>query len=316
MLKQTSLNMRIYSRDCDLHGSARWADKEYLQKRHYGENGKIFLGYGFPQHVKAGSYAITSNMQRHLLTVAPTRSGKLLTASMPRCLEHQGPLVALDVKDGELALIAARYRRDYLGHKVVIIDPWDQACSHLGMSPARINVLDWLDPDNDDFVEDVMLIANALVADRGDKEPFWSDEARALIMGLILYVAATPSVLLPTEKKSRDLAQVRRLLNLSGHEFKAMVGGKYERDDAGNAELVHPGMAQSSNEHVRAAASRLLNKAEKELSGVISTAQQNTHFLESPKIQRSLAESDFSFEELEQGNIDIFIVLPAGRLFF
>lgn len=127
--------------------------------------------------------------------------------------------------------------------------------------------------------------------------------------------AATPSVLLPTEKKSRDLEQVRRLLNLSGYEFKTMVGGKFKNDENDNLELVHPRMAQSSNEHVRAAASRLLNKAEKELSGVISTAQQNTFFLESPKIQRSLAESDFSFEELEQWKIDIFIVLPAGQLY-
>jgi type IV secretion system protein VirD4 len=309
------LHSRIYSRDPDLHGSARWADKTHLKKRHYGENGKIFLGYGFPEHSKAGSYAITSNTQRHLLTVAPTRSGKLLTSSMPRCLEHPGSLVALDVKDGELSLIAARYRRDYLGHKVVIIDPWDEACSHVGMSPARINVLDWLDPENDDFVEDAMLIAGSIIRDSGGKDPFWSDEARALIMGLIQYVAATPLVLLPTEKKTRDLAQVRRLLNLSGYEFKAMVGGKFEKDDDDNVELIHPGMAQSSNEHVRSAAARILNKAGKELSGVISTAQQNTHFLDSPKIQRSLAKSDFSFDELEQGKIDIFIVLPAGRLY-
>ena len=305
---------RIYRHDPYLHGSARWADKGHLKSRHYGQNGKIFLGYGFPSHNKAGSYAITSNTQRHLLTIAPTRSGKLLTASMPRVIEHLGSLVALDVKDGELALIAARYRRDYLGHKVVIIDPWDEACSHLGFTPARINVLDWLDPENDDFVEDAMLIASALVWVGSDKDPFWGDEARALVMGLILYVAATPLVLLPTEKKSRDLAQVRRLLNLPGRAFKAMVAGEFEIDEDGNRQLIHPGMMQSANEYVHSAASRILNKAEKELSGVISTAQQNTHFLESPKISRSLEKSDFSFEELENGKTDIFIVLPAGRL--
>ncbi|MBT3001098.1 MAG: type IV secretory system conjugative DNA transfer family protein [Candidatus Thiodiazotropha sp. (ex Ctena orbiculata)] len=306
---------RIYSRDAHLHGSSRWASRAHLKNRHYGEDGNIFLGYGLPENTKGKSYAITSNTQRHLLTVAPTRSGKLLTASMPRCLEHQGSLVALDVKDGELALISARYRRDYLGHKVIIIDPWDKACSKLGITPARFNVLDWLDPDNDDFVEDALLIADSLVTDRGVKEPFWNDEARTLIMGLILYVAATPLVLMPTEKKSRDLAQVRRLLNLSSSDFKALVAGKFEKDDDGDAKLIHPGMAQSRNEHVRAAAARILNKASKELSGVISTAQQNTHFLESPRIQHSLSHSDFSFEELEKGNISIYIVLPAGRLF-
>lgn len=51
-------------------------------------------------------------------------------------------MVAIDVKDGELALIYARYRRDVLGHKVVIVDSWDEACSYLGFTPARFNVLD------------------------------------------------------------------------------------------------------------------------------------------------------------------------------
>ncbi|GAB6906257.1 conserved hypothetical protein [Desulfosarcina cetonica] len=317
MQKQNNslLQARIYARDPGLHGSARWADKAHLKRRHYGENGKIFLGYGFPEHRQAASFTITSSTQRHLLTVAPTRSGKLLTASMPRCLEHRGPLVAIDVKDGELSLIAARYRRDVLGHKVVIIDPWDMVCSRLGMTPARINVLDWLDPDNDDFVEDAMLIASALVRDRNTREPHWDEEARSFISGLTEYVAATPLVLLPTDKKSRDLAQVRRLLNLSRRDFETMVSGKFEKGEDDKLRLVHPGMAQSRSEAVRSAAARILNKAEKERSGVISTAQQNTHFLESPKIQRALAKSDFSFEELEQGKLDVFIVLPAGRLY-
>jgi type IV secretion system protein VirD4 len=183
-----------------------------------------------------------------------------------------------------------------------------------GISPARFNALDALDPDGDDFVEDAMLIADSLVTDRGVKEPFWNDEARSLIMGLIMYVAATPLVLLPTEEKSRDLTQVRRLLNLSGRAFKAMVEGRFEEDEDGNVKLVQPGMAQSSNEHVRAAAGRISNKSERERSGVLSTAQQNTHVLEAPRFQNALAASDFSYDELENGEPDIYLVLPAGRV--
>lgn len=306
---------RIYSRDPDLHGSSQWATRAHLHQKGYGEGGRIFLGYGMAESGNGRAYGITTNTQKHLLTVAPTRSGKLLTASMPRCLEHQGSLVALDVKDGELSLIAARYRRDVLGHKVIIIDPWDLACSKLGMPQSRFNILDWLDPDNDDFVEDAMTIADSLVTDRGGKDPFWTDEARALVMGLILYVAATPLVLMPTEKRSRDIPQVRRLLSLSSDDFKKIVGGEYAEDEEGNAVLIKPGMMQSSNEYVRSAAARILNKAPKEFSSILSTAQQNTHFLESPKIQRTLSDSDFTFEELENGKTDIFVVLPAGRLF-
>lgn len=81
---------RVYSRDPDLHGSSKWATKSHLQNKGYGEEGRIFLGYGMAEGEKSRAYNITTNTQKHLLTVAPTRSGKLLTASMPRCLEHQG----------------------------------------------------------------------------------------------------------------------------------------------------------------------------------------------------------------------------------
>jgi len=158
------------------------------------------------------------------------------------------------------------------------------------------------------------MIADSLIANHSTKDPFWNDEARALIMGLVMYVAATPQILIPTEEKSRDLSQVRRLLNLPANRFTEMVGGAFEKDIDGNLKLIHPGMAQSKSEPVRAAAARIMSKASKEFSGVLSTAQQNTHFLESPRIQKSLSASDFSFDELENGNIDIFIVLPAGRL--
>ncbi|WP_241086682.1 type IV secretory system conjugative DNA transfer family protein [Candidatus Vondammii sp. HM_W22] len=315
MQPPNQLAPRIYSRDPNLHGSSRLADKIHLKNRGLDEFGNIFLGYGMAEHKKGRSFAITTNTQKHLLTVAPTRSGKLLTASLPRCMEHQGSIFAIDVKDGELSLITARYRKHVLGHKVVIIDPWDIACSHLGIIPSRFNVLDWLDPESEDFVEDATLIADSLITTHGSKDPFWNDEARALIMGLVMYVAATPSVLIPTQEKSRDLAQVRRLLNLPANRFKEMVDGAFEEDEEGSIRLVHAGMAQSRSEPVRAAAARIMSKASKEFSGVISTAQQNTHFLESPRIQKSLSESDFSFDELENGKIDIFIVLPAGRLF-
>lgn len=306
----------IYSRDTQLHGSAEWASRAYLRSRNYGEKGDIFLGYGLPENNKESCYPITTSTQRHLLTAGSTRSGKLLAASVPRCMDHKGPLVVIDTKDGEITLIVARYRRDVLKRKIVVIDSWGKVTSHLGLEPDSFNTLDWLDPEGDDFFEDAMLVAESIVPDQASTEPFWVDEARALICGLIMYIAATPKILIPTEKKSRDLTQMRRLLNLSPVGFEEMVEGKYLRDENGKEiQLIRAGMAQSSNELVRAAASRIMNKSSREFSGVLSTAQQNTHFLESARIGKSLGSSTFSMEDLESGDIDIFVTLPAGRLF-
>ena len=202
-----------------------------------------------------------------------------------------------------------------LGKKVVIIDPWNEVCSKLGFEQSRFNIFDLLDPESDDLVDDALLIADSLVPDKGSKDPFWVDEARALVMGLVLYIAATPTILMPTDKKTRDIPQIRRLLNLGPDAFKNFVAGEYKENEEGELELTSPGMAQSSNEFVRNAAARILSKAPKEFSSILSTAQQNTHFLESPKIQKALSGSDFSLDELMSGNLDIYIALPASRIF-
>lgn len=305
---------RIYSRDTQLHGSAKWATREHLKARHYGENGALFLGYAQNEHKSAKRFQIRANPVRHALTVAPTRSGKLLTTCMPICLEHKGGLVVTDVKSGEIALIAALYRRDVLGHKVIIIDPWDEVCSNLGIAASHFNVLDWIDPEDENYIDDAFLIAGTIVTNNGATDPFWSEEAIALIYGLIILVCTTSLILLPTEKKSRDLPQVRRLLNLPPQEFFELVEGKFEKDKNGKPILISPGMAQSRNEHVRSAAARIMNKSSKEFSGVMSTAQSNMHFLESSAVQRALSKSDFSMSELESSKVDIFIVMPAERI--
>lgn len=306
---------RIYSRDPFVYGSSQWATKRILAENGYHHSGKLFYGYGMPESTKEGAYPLTSDTEKHILTVAATRSGKALTSSVPACMEHQGSLFALDIKSGELATITARYRRDVLGKKVVIIDPWNEVCSKLGFEQSRFNIFDVLDPESDDLVDDALLIADSLVPDKGSKDPFWVDEARALVMGLVLYIAATPTILMPTEKKTRDIPQIRRLLNLGPDAFKNFVAGEYEENEEGELELTSPGMAQSSNEFVRNAAARILSKAPKEFSSILSTTQQNTHFLESPKIQKALSGSDFSLDEMMSGNLDIYIALPASRIF-
>lgn len=160
------------------------------------------------------------------------------------------------------------------------------------MAPARLNPLDDVRPGNTDFVDDALLRADALVIP-SEREPFWSDEARALLMGLVLYVAAEPK-----EAGRRTLVRVRDLISLPPGEFSHLLEG----------------MGQSGNPFVRRAGGRMLGKADREFSSVLSTAQQNTHFLESPRLCASLERSDFSFARLGNGRTTIYLVLPVTRL--
>lgn len=304
---------RIYQRDHDVHGSSQWATREHLKARHYGENGRIFLGYSPAEHTKARAFAISTSTTQHGLVIGPTRNGKGVCFTIPHCLNHAGSLIAMDIKDGEMALITARYRRDVLGHDVILFDPWDRVASKLDMPNSAFNPLDFLDPNDDEFVDNAFIIADAMTLNENAREPFWSDEARSLKAGLLMYVKTAPLPLLPVPSKGRSLGQMRAMLNLGPKAFKDMVAGEFGTEEDGTVKLITPGMAQSRNEHVRAAASRIMNKAERERSGILSTAQSNTHFLESPKVQQALNRSDFDPKTLENGNTSIYIIMPTDK---
>ncbi len=306
----------FHQRDSHLQGSAEWANKKHLHERDYGENGHHFLGYGLPEKQGDAHYPITYGGGRHFLTVAPTRSGKSVSTGVPNLLRHTGSAVVVDIKDGELALITARYRAQVLGQNVYLHDPCDCVSSYLGAKPDRLNLVDTVDLGSDEAFENAMLIAEGLVIPPGSAsiEPHWSLEAQSLITGLILSVVAeNDAPLLAGDGSSiegANLGKVRDILNLPSREFYEYVAGR--KDEHGN--LIAPGMLQSHNPLVRAAAGRITNKAERELSGVISTAQSNTHFLESRLIRESLSHSTFSFDELAGGNTTVYIILPARRI--
>jgi hypothetical protein len=60
----------------------------------------------------------------HLLTIAPTRAGKGVSAVIPNLLTHPGSVVVTDLKGENYAVTAARRCVD-LGHDVHALDPFD-----------------------------------------------------------------------------------------------------------------------------------------------------------------------------------------------
>lgn len=225
--------------------------------------------------------------QRHLLTVAPTRAGKGVSTIIPNLLTYPGSAIIIDPK-GENASITYD-RRAKIG-RAFVLDPWGIT----GKPVAKFNPLDLLTADSPTLIEDALLIADALVVHEGGDSSFWSDEARALIMGFLLHIATSPS-----EAETRTLGRLRDILTSTPDE------------------LAEIGMAMAESDHpvVVSSAARLVSKSENERSGVLSTAQQNTHFLESPALRQNLATSDFRFADLKGDTpASVYIVLPVDRL--
>ncbi len=267
----------------DTHGSARFATKQETARLAQSSGG-LLVG----RDVKTGKLLRYAG-PAHLLTIAPTRSGKGVGTIIPNLLTVRRAVVCIDPK-GENARIAGR-AREQLG-PLHVLDPFGVT----GRPSAAFNPLAALDAAGLDVAEDAASLADALVYDTPNEggEAHWNEEAKALIAGVILYVIAEE----PPER--RTLATLRDLLTGAPEDFKALLTRMQGTAAAGNL------IARAANRH--------RGKSDAEAAGVLSTAQRHTHFLDSPRMTAVLGRSDFSFADLKAGLATVFLVLPPDRL--
>jgi type IV secretion system protein VirD4 len=265
-------------------GSSEWATIEHMKEKNlFGTDG-IILGSVIDNAVeKVFSY----KGDRHLLTSAPTRSGKGVSHIIVNLLCYQGSMLVIDPK-GENARITAKARRG-MGQKVHCVDPWHIS----GEEVSRFNPLDWIDLGDVDATENAMLLADALVQKDSHGDSFWAEEAKALLQGLILLVAFDEAY-----QGRRHLGTVRDLLLLSGDDLEALFQQ----------------MANSPHHIIASTGSRSLQKEAKLMANVLASAQAETHFLDSTRLRESLSASDFTFEDLKKTPMTIYLILPSDRL--
>ena len=261
----------------DSHGSAHWGTGEALHR----ERG-LLLG-------RQGDRLLRFEGEGHVLTVAPTRSGKGVSCVIPNLLDHTGSVFVTDPK-GENYAVTARWRRE-IGQRVHAFDPFDVAGGD-----ATYNPLDLIDAASSEAVDEARMLADMIVLPeaRGGDQLFWNEEARAVLTGLILHVAANA----PPEL--RTLTHVRTLLTLAPEPFAELLSEMRDSPAAGGL--------------VSRSAARILQKAEKERSGVISTAQSHSHFLDSPRMARVMGRSTFDLSTLKTDEVSVYLILPSDRL--
>ncbi|MEM6410265.1 MAG: type IV secretory system conjugative DNA transfer family protein [Pseudomonadota bacterium] len=266
----------------DSHGSARFASRKEL-KKHQGGNG-LLIGRnpGTGQLLRYDGPA-------HLITLAPTRAGKGVGTVIPNLLAVDRSVLVIDPK-GENARIAGEARRRF--GTVHVLDPFEVS----GMPSAAYNPLDRLTPDSLDLGEDAASLTEALVMDPAGQvqEAHWNEEAKAILGGLIMFCVCHE------ERERQTLATVREYLTLPPERLKALLELMQDSIEAGGL--------------IARAANRFLGKADREAASVLSNAQRHTHFLDSPRIAKCLARSDFAFSDLRHRITSVFLVLPPNRM--
>lgn len=263
----------------DTFGNARWATLSDMRKAKLLKKSGLILGKF------QGKYLI-SDAPTHAIIVAPTRSGKGVGIVVPNLLAWQGSVICLDVKHENYRKTAG-FRKEH-GQKVFMWAPLDEnARSH------RYNPLDMVSKNPYQRISDLQIIGNILIQTPPKSDPVWVSEARALFVGLALYV-------IDNKEMHSTIGAINRLLGT-----EADLG-----DICRHIIKTHPEIAGT----VKKSLLNFANKAAKERSGVKSSLNQAINLWDNPLIDAATSTSDFSLEDLRKEKTSIYVGVLTGQI--
>jgi len=293
--------------------TAQWAKPDDITKLAF-EPGSLWMGRAADEE----ETAIGFRDDRHALIVAGNRSGKGTSAIVPNLSLWPGSIVVIDPK-GENATITAARRAagseycDGLDQRTFVLDPFKTAKISDDLR-ASFNPIDALDPNSDEAVDDAGRIADAIVVSQNTNDPFWDEQARTLIKGLILHILTSEDF-----DGKRSLVTVRKLITSGDVDTRKTLEELGEDDIPTPFELLFEGMRRNDSFHGIVAGAgetfgNLASTSTKTLSGVLSAAGNHTEFIDSLPMQRQLAATTpgFALSQLKTDpmGVSIFLSLP------
>ena len=271
LVKTIYEGIRCFKDTGNAYGSATFATKENLKAAGLLRNQGPIIG-------KALGRFLRFDKPGHLLTFAPTRSGKGVGNVIPNLLDHPGSVVVTDIK-GENYSITKRHRKT--------IGPVFAFAPHEAKT-ARYNPLDFIRIGTPDELDDASLIADMLVIPQNHEDNFWDREAKNLLILFILYVVHC------FPREAANLGTVRHLLQQNREDF----------------DLTIEDMKVSSHSIVRRIAAGFSQKEDKERSGVISTASGYVALWDSPRMAHLTSRSDLDLRDLKNDIISLYLIVP------
>lgn len=291
---------------------ARWQKPEDIYQNralaydHEAPGGKILVG-------ALHDRLIGIEDDRHALTIAGSRAGKSLTL-IANLLFYRGSVLATDPK-GELARLTAQ-RREQLGQRVYVLDPFQYAPDRIGHLRAGYNPMSVLKRDSATIIEDANLIADAMVVQsQQGKDPHWDESARDFIEGVILYVATSDRF----TDEERTLVTVRDLIQSAMVDDPDDEEGLFvlERAMLATATILedHPKTVDVGRA-IAGSARGFFEKADKERDSVLSTVRRHTKFLDYTALRDVLRGHDFNLSDLktDPAGVTIYLCFPATRI--
>lgn len=276
---------RLLANPPPLHGSAAWATPDEL--RHLLKGCEAF---DTPSSILLGAYTDASRFNQvsfvhwdedgHLLTIAPTRSGKAVTTIIPNLLRYRGSCVVLDPK-GELYEATSAWRARTVGpvYRWAPFEEHDAAKLNHGFNPLAMVRSE----------QDARALAEQLFPRDPRAQEFFTEDAAAFVTALILFVKHE------APEAHRNLAVVHKLASQPMTEFRALIDR----------------MARASNPSVRAAAANVAGKSgDRGLPNLRDTLHTKFARWGAPGVLASLRRHDLDFEALKDRPATIYLDVP------
>jgi type IV secretion system protein VirD4 len=289
----------------DLHGSARWANPEDIRKTGLidSTNGVYVGGWQSGDRLKY----LRHDGPEHVLAFAPTRSGKGVGLVIPTLLAWEESAVVYDIK-GENWAKTAGFRASQ-GHLCFKFSPVESTSS-------RFNPLAEIRLYTSRDVSDAQNIANMIVRTGEDSasERYWQAAAASIVAGMVLHVCYKSA----KDGRIACLSDLANLFTTPGKGFRDTIeedvitfehdpGFKHSwRMPDGERTATHPVVKQKAQE--------MLNKEDKDFSGVLSTVVTALTLFADPLVSQNTSASDFSIDDLVNNEkpVSLFLVVPPS----
>jgi type IV secretion system protein VirD4 len=291
-----------------LHGSARWAERKDIEEMGLiGKGEGVYVG-GWQDPKTKKLHYLRHNGPEHIIAFAPSRSGKGVGLVLPTLLSWPHSCVVYDIK-GENYALTAGWRAKKAGSRVLKFSPVE-----IGQG-VRFNPLAEIRLGTPRDVSDAQNIAFMLTHPGEDtsEHDHWVDSATSLLTGVILYAAYRAL----KEGRTASLPEVAQVLTRPGHSFSETLNEMLLepldeecrfgwKTVSGKVTQVHPVVAEKAQE--------MLDKEEKELSGILSTAKVFLQLYSDPIVAGNIAASDFTIDELVNGETpaSLYLVVPPS----
>ena len=260
-----------------LHGSARWANKKDIEAAGLlGNDEGVYVGSWVDK--SGNTHYLRHNGPEHVLSYAPTRSGKGVGLVVPTLLSWRHSTIITDLK-GELWALTAGWRQQHAKNKVLRFEP---ASLNGGV---HWNPLDEIRVGTEYEVGDVQNIATLIVDPDGKGlENHWQKTSQALLVGVILHALYKAKL----EGAPATLPHVDGMLSDPHRD----VGGLW-------TEMTQYGHVNGENHPVVGAAARdMLDRPQEEAGSVLSTAKSYLSLYRDPVVARNVSNSDFRIKDL------------------